>query len=668
MQFKKLFEPITINKVEIPNRLVMPAMGLLYTQDYSFNDRLQAFYRTRAHGGVGLMTIGPLCIDKVGGAPFIASIMRDEDVEPLKKFIDEIHRDTGCKVATQLFHQGRMSPSFLWGEEPIAPSPIPSVIMKHTPREMTKEDIERTIDLFGQAARRAKEAGFDHVEAVGCTGYLIAQFVSPLTNHRTDEYGGSLENRMRFGVEVMRRMRAEVGPDVAIGIRIAGNDFMEGGNTNVEQAEFAAALEKAGADAINVTGGWHETNVPQLTTNVPAGVFTYLASGVKDRVGVPVFASNRLGDPYNAEKVLRAGHADMICWGRPLIADPDLPNKVKEGRLDEIIYCIACNQGCFDSVFSGGAVHCVINPTAGRENDFKIEKTGKPKKVMVAGGGPGGMEFALTAAYRGHDVTLYEKDGRLGGQINLAKVPPGKKDLQYLIDSLEKRMRKYGVDVRLNRKVDAELVAREKPDVLVAASGATPLKLNIPGVDKPHVVDAWDVLNDAVNDIGKNVVVVGGNATGCETAHYIASMGAVDQEAFTFLMYHSAEQTDFVKNLLHKSGRNITVIEMEGRMAGNVGKTQRWSLIKSLRLSGIGLQTGARLLEIRDDEVVIEYGDKTETIPADTVVMAVGSVPVNGLVKAVDGSGVQVVTIGDAKQPRKITEAIHEGFEEALKI
>lgn len=668
MEFKKLFEPITLNKVEIPNRIVMPAMGLAYTDDYKFNERFQAFYRARAHGGVGLMTVGPLGIDTVGSAPMIASIMKDEDVEPLQKFIEEIHRDTDCKVATQLFHQGRASFSFLWGEEPIAPSPIPSKLTKYTPREMTREDIERVQDAFAQGARRAKEAGFDHIEAVGCTGYLISQFVSSITNKRTDEYGGPLENRMRFGIEVMQKMRETVGPDVSIGIRIAGNDFMEGGNTNQDQAAFASALEKAGADAVNVTGGWHETNVPQLTTDVPPGVFTYLAAGIKAQTNVPVFASNRLGDPVMAEKTLRAGFADMVCWGRPLISDPDLPNKVKEGRLDEIIYCIACNQGCFDSIFGGAAVHCVVNPLAGRENDFIVKKTDSPKKVMVGGGGPGGMEFALTAAQRGHKVTLYEKQDRLGGQVNLAKAPPGKKELHNVIESMDRRMRLYGVEIKLNEALTPEKVKAEKPDVLLAATGAKPIELKVPGIDKPHVLSAWDVLSDNAPDIGNNVIVVGGSATGCETAHHIASMGALDSDAFTFLHYHAAEDSDFVNMLLHRSGRKITIIEMMGRIADNVGKTQRWILMKSLRQMGIDLQTGTRLLEIRDNEIVVDVGEKTETIPADTVIMAAGAVSDNSLAESIDDPEIKVITIGDAKSPRKMTEAIREGFEAALEI
>jgi len=668
MDFVKLFEPIEINNLKIKNRIVMPSMGLSYTWDYTFNDRYKGFYRARARGGVGLMTIGPVAIDRVGSVPAMPGLFDDGQVEPLREFVAELHRDTDVKVATQLLHMGRYAFSFLSGMTPIAPSPLPSKLTRETPREMTPDDIAEVQESFVRAATRAKAVGFDLIEILACTGYLISQFLSPVTNIRTDEYGGNIENRMRFGLEVIGKVRAAIGEDVALGVRIAGHDFMEGGHTNKESAIFAAEAEKAGVDAINVTGGWHETNVPQLTTNVPPGGFIYLARGIKEKVGIPVFASNRLGDPHVAEKALRSGACDMICWGRPLIADPHLPGKVQEGRLDEAISCIACNQGCFDSIFLGTAVHCVLNPLAGRENDFRVEKAVSPKKIVVAGGGPAGMEFALTAAQRGHDVTLYEKQDRLGGQVNLAEAPPGKRELHNIVSSMKSRMERGGVEVRLNSTVTREIVEEVDPDVLVVASGAAPGTLNVPGVDKPHVVNAWDVLMDRVYDIGENVVVVGGSATGCETAHYVASMNTPDSEVFTFLMYHAAEDPNHAMALLHKSGRRITVIDMVDKLAANVGKTARWSLMKSLRLMGVNLMTNTKLLEITDDKVVVETGNIKQEIPADTVIMAVGAVPVNQLAREVKGNGTEVITIGDAKAPRKITDAIREGFEEAVKV
>jgi 2,4-dienoyl-CoA reductase (NADPH2) len=668
MEIIKLLEPITINGLRIPNRTVMPSMGLAYTDDYTLTERFKAFYRERAEGGVGLMTVGPIAIDKAGSAPFMPALFDDRYVEPLRAFIDELHRDTETKVATQLIHLGRAAFSMLTGVPSIAPSPVPSKLSGETPREMTLEDIEAVQDAYVQAARRAKEAGFDFVEVLACTGYLISQFLSPVTNRRTDAYGGPIENRMRFGLEVIARVREVLGKNFPLGVRIAGNDFMEGGHTNEESAIFAAETVKAGVDAINVTGGWHETYVPQLNTSVPSGTFVYLARGIKEKVSVPVFASNRLGDPFVAERALRSGACDMVCWGRPLIADPELPRKVKEGRFDEIVPCIACNQGCFDSIFSASAVFCIMNPRAGRELELQARRTARPKRVMVAGGGPAGMEFALTAAQAGHKVTLYEKEPVLGGQVNLAKASPGKADLGRIIDSMRGRMKSYGVKVELDSALTAEAIERERPDVLAVASGAVPAEIQVPGIDKPHVHCAWDVLMERVPDIGKNVVIVGGNATGCETAHFLTAMGVPDPAVFTFLMYHTAENPESAKKLLHHAGRKITVVEMVNRLAGNVGRSARWPLMKSLRMMGVELRRGARLLEIRDDSVLVETDEGRESIPADTVILAVGSRPVNDLAATVMTEGVKVVTLGDAKEPRKLTEAIREGFEEALKL
>ena len=486
MTFDRLFEPISIHGLRIPNRIVMPAMGLIYTMDYSFNDRYRAFYRERAKGGVGLLTIGPIAIDRVGSAPVMIGLFEDDQVRPLKALVEELHGESEAKIGIQFLHMGRYAFSFLSGMTSIAPSAIPSKLTGETPREMTLEDIEEVQQAYVRAAVRAKGAGFDYIEILTCTGYLISQFLSPVTNQRSDDYGRTKENRMRFGLEVIAKVKKAVGEETPLGIRVSGNEFMPGGLTNEGEAEFALEAQKMGIHAVNVTGGWHETNVPQLTSDVPAGVFLYLARGIKEKVAVPVFASNRLGNPLVAERALRSGACDLICWGRPLLTDPELPNKVKEGRLDEVISCISCNQGCFDPIFSGESVGCILNPRTGREYEIQINQAEIPKKIMVAGGGPAGMEFALTAAQRGHQVTLYEQDDRLGGQVNLAAAAPGKKEFLKIIGSMTARMNRWGVAVNLNTPLTPELVEREKPDLLVVASGARAAVPDVPGINKPH--------------------------------------------------------------------------------------------------------------------------------------------------------------------------------------
>jgi 2,4-dienoyl-CoA reductase (NADPH2) len=358
----------------------------------------------------------------------------------------------------------------------------------------------------------------------------------------------------------------------------------------------------------------------------------------------------------------------MICWGRPLITDPDLPRKVQQGRLKEIVPCVACNQGCFDTIFSGNPVTCILNPLAGFEAYYKVGRAEAPKTILVAGGGPAGMQFAITAAERGHHVTLFEKEARLGGQVNLAGSPPGKAELLKLITSMRDRMDLLGVEIMLDTLLTPDMVSQKNPDLLVTATGAKPITPDVPGAQMPHVTDAWDVLAEKTYDIGRDVVVVGGSATGCETAHFIAAMDVPDPDTYTFLMLHGAEDRDYATSLLRASGRRVTVIDMVPRLANNVGKTARWSLMKSLQLLGVNLRPNTKLLEIKEDAVVVETGNVQETIVADTVVMAAGVRSVRSLAEAVQDTGTELIEIGDAKKPGKITEAIRQGFLRALEI
>ena len=668
MRFIKLFEPITINNLTIKNRIVMPAMSLFYTDSYTFSDRYRDFYRERAKGGVGLMFIGPVAVDKVGSTPFMLGLFDDGHIKPFKEFNEELHSITDAKIGTQLMQQGRNASAKETGMIPMAPSAIPSPLTREVPREMTRDDIEEVKEAFAKSAIRAKEAGFDYVELIAGGGYLIGEFLSPVTNQRTDEYGGSVEKRMRFGLEVIKRVREAVGGEFCMGIRVSGHDYLKGGNTSQESSLFCAEAEKAAVNAINVTGGWHETNIPQITSDVPPGAFLYLARAIKEKVGVPVFASNRLGDPVVAEKALRSGVADMICWGRPLIADPELPLKVMNGRLNETVPCIACNQGCLDAIFSRSPVRCTVNPRVGREAETEFRYAEEKKRIFVAGGGPAGMEFALTATRQGHDVTLYEASDTLGGQVNLIKAVPGKEAYSGVVKSLERHLEVYGVKVKRGTRLTAEMVDKEKPDLLVVATGAKPAKLDISGMDQPNVVSAWDVLNGTVSDIGRQVIIIGGGATGCETALMIANLDIPSAESFAFLALHSADDLEYLRNGLFNSGRKVTVLEIAPHMAGNMGISTRWPLIKSLKLLSVELRTKTKIRGIEENRVVIESEKGEERLTADTIVIATGSRSVDALVQEVKEGGIEVITIGDAKEPRKILDAVFEGFDAVLHV
>lgn len=655
----RLLTPITVRSTEIPNRIVMSAMHLSYTDNGYANERIYRFYEERARGGAGLIMVGGCQIDHHGYSSMI-SVSDDKYIPQLKVLTSRVHR-YGSKIGCQLFQAGRYSFSFLSGVQSVAPSPVYSPLTRETPRELSTDEIYQVITSFGQAARRAREAGFDLVEVIGSAGYLISQFLSPLTNFRSDEFGGSLENRMRFGLEVVREVRRQVGDDYPVGIRLAGHELVPGGTPHEEIVAFARELEKAGVDLINVTGGWHESRVPQITMNVPEGAFVYLAQAIKRAVNAKVVASNRLNDVRMAERILLNRQADMISIARGLIADPELPLKVRDGRISHIRRCIACNQGCMDHTFGMGIVECLVNARAGHEWEMETVPAVAPKRVLVIGGGPAGMEAARVAAERGHKVSLWEKADRLGGQLQLAAVPPGRSNFRYLVDYLVNRLQDLGVDIILNRTADRRKVKDFGPEAIVVATGAVPMVPAIPGADKHHVVQAWEVLKGDL-DLGDEIVVIGGGAVGCETALFLAHAGTIDADTLRFLMVHKVEAPERLYQLSTRGRKHVTLIEQQPRVAQDVGRSNRWVLYHDLVRYGVDLKTSTRVTAIEENGVVVETDNTVQKIKADTVVLAVGSRPENDLFNQLQGIAPEVHLIGDAREPRKAMEAIHEGF------
>jgi len=659
--FDILFEPIKINKTEIKNRIVYPSFSLLYSNDGTINDRYIEYFRERAKGGAGIVTVGSVIFDNTGMGFNAMELTCDENIPSFKKLSTAI-KDEGAKAWLQLYHAGAYASSkIMKGKQPIAPSPVFSKYSKETPREMTVDEIDIIHEGFILGAERAKAAGFEGIELIGSAGYLITQFLSPLTNIRTDKYGGSFENRTRFVRELIEKMRKRLGPDFPITIRMAGNDFVPGSNTDLETPLIAKVYEEAGIDAISVTGGWHESHVPQLSRELPRGGFSYLAKAIKGAVSIPVFASNRIADPYTAEQIIKNGWADMINLARILIADPFWPQKVKDGLINEICPCVACSQGCADEFFSNRPVQCLVNARVGFEKERNISKTKSHKNIMVIGAGPGGLEAAYRAAEAGHKVELFEKSDRIGGQLLIAGVPPYKDELFELVRFYNAMINKFKIKLHLNNEVTIEQINKLKPDFIISAEGAVAAKPPIEGITDSKVISAWDFLRDDPR-LGKEIGIIGGGAVGLETAEYIAMKGTIDPETLYFLFKYKAESYERLHELLHNNHKRITIFEMTSKVGNDVGKSTKWILLNNIANHNVDIITGAKVLSVKDGEIVYEKDGGKHTKKFDTVINAAGSVSVRKLADRLHETGIPFKVIGDSNKPSTILQAVHDGF------
>ncbi|MEL1133758.1 FAD-dependent oxidoreductase [Desulfitobacterium sp. THU1] len=672
-----LFSPIRIGTMELKNRIVMPAMHLNYCPTGEVTDQLIEFYRKRARGGVGLIIVGGCGIDRVGNTIGMVQLDEDRYLPRLQQLVAAIHSE-GAKTITQLYQAGRYASSQLTGNQPVAPSPLPSKLTQEIPHELTGEEIKKMIQKFAQAAARTQQAGFDGVEILAGTGYLISEFLSPVTNKRTDEYGGDLPNRMRFALEVVAEIRKAVGPDFPLLARIAGHDFVPGGHTNAEARIFAKALEEAGVNAINVTGGWHETLVPQITMNVPPAAFRYLARGIKEAVSVPVIASNRITSPELARDILTSGDADLVGMARPLLADPFLPLKAQGLDSSPIRPCVGCNQGCLDHVFRGAPVACLVNAEAGREAELGLNNKTQAdsavlKKILVVGGGPAGLEFARVASLRGHDVTVWEKSSQPGGQINLAAAPPDRQDFNRFTDYLVQVCEMQDVKISTGQEATAEnlLASFEKEGWtdIVVATGALPMEPPFPVEEGVVITQAWDVL--AGKETGHNIVIVGGGSVGVETALYLANQGTLDAETLRFLIVNQAESIDTLAKLLWQGKKRVTLVEMTKGVGRDLGSSTRWAMLADLKRHQVKVLTHTMVKAVGPDGVRVEGPEGESLIPADTVVPAIGSVANQELMKELQAKlPIQVAlhSIGDTIRPAKVLDAVQSAYDAARQL
>ncbi|MBU1196414.1 MAG: FAD-dependent oxidoreductase [Proteobacteria bacterium] len=665
--FNNLMSPIKINNLTIKNRTAYPSLGVLFSMDKKLNDRYYNFFKEIAHGGAGIVTVGPVGVDFIGSGFFTLGIEKDEYIPSFQK-LTGIIKQAGASPWIQLFHAGAYShPMMINNLTPKAPSKIYSNYSRTEPEEMTIKEIKEIQTAFVQAAARAKDAGFEGVEIIASAGYLITQFLSPLKNKRTDEYGGSFENRVRFPDEIIRMMRQSLGDDYPLGIRMAGNDLVDQSNTDSEMPAIAKVYEACGIDVINVTGGWHESKIPQLPMELPRGTFAYFAQNIKKAVSIPVMASNRITTPYEAENIIKDGFADMVNLGRVLIADPQWPNKAKAGKPEEIRPCVGCNQGCTDQIFSGSPVFCLGNPQAGFEGERILTKVDSPKKVLVVGAGVGGLEAAITAKRKGHHVEIYEKDNEIGGQLWLAGAPPHKQELLEFIRYYRAMLKKYNIDVIFNTKVTAQLIKEKNPDHVIVAEGAEPLVPPIEGVDSPCVYTSWDILKDNP-PLGKKVAVIGGGAVGLETAHFIASKGSMSPEVLHFLFRYEAVSDKKLREYVFTGTSKVTVFEMLARTGAGVGKSTRWVLFGNLEKYGVKSYTSAKVLSVKKGLVKYESGNEIKQEQFDNVVIASGSKSVKTISQEIETLGIPFSVIGDGAAPRQLNDAIHGGFLAALNI
>lgn len=671
MKLQRLFQPFQINQMTVKNRMVMTAMHLLYTEDGSVNQRTKDFYLARAKGGVGMIIAGGAAADPYVGYSHMLRMDDDRFIPGWKDLADAVHA-YDCKLCVQFLTPGRYGrKEFVEGDDNLlSASDVFARMTGTTPRPMTKEDIRLIQQRYAQAALRCKQAGVDGVEITAGSGYLICQFLSPVTNLRTDEYGGSFENRCRFGVELVQAVRDAVGPDYPVMMRVAGNDFVKGGCTNEDCVAFCKKLEQVGVDLLDVTGGWHETTIPQLPGEVPRGGYVYLAQAVKDAVSIPVLSANRHNDPVEAETILALEQCDMVGLCRTLVADPDWPNKAAAGAFQEMRRCVACNQGCLAHVFNNEPLECLLNSFAGREAQEITTPAAEPKKLLVLGGGAAGCEFAYRAAMRGHTVTLWEKREHIGGQLELVAAPPGKAEFGNLPIFYQAMLEKYGVQVELCHEATVEEIRSAGFDAVVVATGSTPKRWEI---DSPiPVYPAADILTKEVI-AGRNVVVLGGGTVGCETAAYLAEEGALSPDKLFFMMTQRSETPEKINQLLNTSRRNVTLVA-RNKIAADFDFGCAWPLLKNLRRLGVTQYAKAQVVEVNDGEVVLSvYDKKTDThtiqrVPCDTIVTAVGSIPNHALYEALKGGSIPVYQIGDAEQVGKLTAAIRAADDLAMTL
>lgn len=664
--YPHMLAPLDLGFTTLKNRVLMGSMhtGLEETKDWP---RVAAFYAERARGGAALIVTGGMAPNNEGGVfPGAAGLYTEQDIANHRVVTDAVH-DAGGKIAMQILHAGR----YAYGPDCVSASPIKSPISPFPPKELDEDGIEKQIADIVTAAVRAQEAGYDGVEVMGSEGYFLNQFIVKHTNKRTDRWGGSYENRIRLPLAVVARVREAVGPEFILIYRLSMIDLVPDGSTTDEVIHLAQEVEKAGATIINTGIGWHEARIPTIATSVPRAAFAWVTKKLMGKVGIPVITSNRINTPEVAEDVLATGCADMVSMARPFLADAAFVQKAAEGRAEEIAPCIACNQACLDHTFGGKLTSCLVNPRACHETELVVTPTDTPKRIAVVGAGPAGLSTAITAAERGHDVSLFDAAGDIGGQLNMARKVPGKEEFDGLVDWFRTMLRETGVTVHLGRTVGPEDLTAF--DEVIVATGVSPRDPRIDGQDGPNVLSYVDVLSGTA-PVGDRVAIIGAGGIGFDVAEYLVTEDSPTESLPDWMREWGVADPAQARAGLSPDGpqpdapaRKVVLLQRKAERVGKrLGKTTGWIHRAALRMKDVEMIGGVTYERIDDKGLHVSFGEARENptlIEADTIVLCAGQVPNRSLGDALEAAGMSVHVIGGADVAAELDakRAINQG-------
>ncbi|WP_432073015.1 FAD-dependent oxidoreductase [Streptomyces wuyuanensis] len=646
--YPHLLSPLDLGFTTLPNRVLMGSMHIGLEEAENGFERMAAFYTERARGGVGLIVTGGISPNDAG-RPYDggARLTTEEEAAQHRTVTDAVHA-AGGRIAMQILHFGR----YAYHPQLVAPSALQAPISPFVPHALTDEEVEQTVEDYARAAELAKSAGYDGVEIMGSEGYLINEFIASATNHRDDRWGGSYENRTRFPLEIVRRTRERVGDDFIIVYRLSMLDLVPGGSSLEEVVALAKEIEAAGATIINTGIGWHEARIPTIATSVPRGAYTWVTRKLMGSVSVPLVTSNRINTPEVAERMLAEGRADMVSMARPFLADPEFVAKARADRAETINTCIGCNQACLDHTFSGRITSCLVNPRACHETELVLSPTRLRKRLAVVGAGPAGLAFAVSAAERGHEVTLFDAADEIGGQLNIAKRVPGKEEFEETLRYFRTQLELRGVEVRLGTFVTPDVLTGY--DEIVVATGVTPRRPAIEGVDHPSVVSYLDVLRDGA-EVGERVAVVGAGGIGFDVAEFLTDGGegaSLDPETY-FRQWGVdtgyAERGGLRAPERPRPPRTVHLLQRKtSKVGAGLGKTTGWIHRTELKHRGVTMVAGAAYDRIDDEGLHITVDGTARTIPVDTVVLCTGQEPRRDLYEELAAAGRTVHLIGGA--------------------